>query len=228
MVKLEELVDFRQLFNNPDKDKRIIVFVDAEYVIQSLRTIKGKPKDIRIGIGNIFWNKIIDFVVNGRTLQEAIYYSSELDKTENPETYQRQKDYLAKIKRDTEKITIRLGKMQKVRVKAEKTWIENTNHQPEIPHTWVQKGVDVKITIDLIVKAVKNEYDTAVLIAGDSDFEEAIKESRSFNKNIELVTLDRYDCGVIESLSKSANKHKVINYEFGTGYLWSEFIPRKR
>ena len=38
-----------------------------------------------------------------------------------------------------------------------------------------QKGVDVRIVIDMILKAYENHYDIAVLVSGDDDLVDAVK-----------------------------------------------------
>ena len=50
-----------------------------------------------------------------------------------------------------------------------------------------EKGTDVKIAVDLIVGAVDDEYDTAILISSDTDLIPALKYIRYKNKRIEYV-----------------------------------------
>ncbi len=217
MYKLSEVFNLKQ--TNPDE--KVSIFIDAEYVIQSLRVLKGKPKNAFIPINNINWDKLVSGLIDGRSVSEIIYYSSELDKNENTETYNKQKEYLQSVQKQIPNLLIRLGKMQKVKVKVSGTWAENlANKEQQILHTWVQKGIDVKMSLDLLLKAVKNTYETAILLAGDSDFEEVIREIKSFGKKVELVTFDRFDVGVVGSLSKTADEHKQITYQDGNGKYW--------
>jgi uncharacterized LabA/DUF88 family protein len=46
------------------------------------------------------------------------------------------------------------------------------------PTTMKEKGIDVKITIDMIVMAQENEYDVALLFSQDQDFFEVARELR--------------------------------------------------
>lgn len=51
----------------------------------------------------------------------------------------------------------------------------------------VQKGnFDVKLAIDIVLKA--KEFDTAILVSGDSDFEPAIEYLRSIRKKVAVVS----------------------------------------
>jgi len=47
-----------------------------------------------------------------------------------------------------------------------------------------QKGVDSLIAIDMITKAYENQYDEAVLLAGDSDFLEIVKAVKSIGPQV--------------------------------------------
>ena len=50
-----------------------------------------------------------------------------------------------------------------------------------------EKGTDVKIAVDLIVGAIDNHYDTAILVSSDTDLIPAIKYVKFKSKNIEYV-----------------------------------------
>ncbi len=50
-----------------------------------------------------------------------------------------------------------------------------------------EKGTDVKIAVDLIVGAVDDLYDTAILVSSDTDIIPAIKYVRYKGKKVEYV-----------------------------------------
>lgn len=50
-----------------------------------------------------------------------------------------------------------------------------------------EKGVDVKIAVDLLVGAFDNMYDEAILVSSDTDLVPAIKKVRHLGKNVEYV-----------------------------------------
>ena len=56
-----------------------------------------------------------------------------------------------------------------------------------IDKVYKEKGTDVKIAVDLIVGAVDDLYDTAILISSDTDLIPAIRYVKYKNKKIEYV-----------------------------------------
>ena len=53
----------------------------------------------------------------------------------------------------------------------------------------MEKGVDMRIGIDLLVGASRNLYDTAVLVSGDGDLTEAVRAVKELGKHVELAAL---------------------------------------
>lgn len=50
-----------------------------------------------------------------------------------------------------------------------------------------EKGVDVKIAVDLLVGAYENKYDTAILVSSDTDLIPAISKVKELGKKIEYI-----------------------------------------
>jgi uncharacterized LabA/DUF88 family protein len=50
-----------------------------------------------------------------------------------------------------------------------------------------EKGVDVKIAVDIVAGAHKNSFDTAILISSDSDLVPAAQEAKGMGKRVEYI-----------------------------------------
>jgi len=69
-----------------------------------------------------------------------------------------------------------------------------------IGKVYKEKGTDVKIAVDLIIGAVDNLYDTAILVSSDTDLIPAVRYVRYKNKKIEYL-------GFAHSPSLGMQKH---------------------
>lgn len=50
-----------------------------------------------------------------------------------------------------------------------------------------EKGVDVRMAVDLLVGAYENQYDTAILVSSDTDLIPALGKVRTMGKTVEYV-----------------------------------------
>ena len=86
-------------------------------------------------------------------------------------------------------LTLRYGRFQKIRRQGQETQCPNCSHKIRLPDStaFVEKGVDVMLSTDLLIHAMKNHYDAAVLVSSDADYKAAIETVKlEMGKTVEL------------------------------------------
>lgn len=146
---------------------RVIIFIDGSNFYHGIKEYCGKSDS---GLDYHEFSKRV--AGDSRQFIKTYYYRSPVvnDGTEKSEKLASdQQRFFSKL-RQTEGVEVCLGRMYK----------KDT--------TYVEKGVDVKIATDMLVKAFNDEYDVAILISADSDLEEAVKAVKGRGKQVELGT----------------------------------------
>ena len=126
---------------------RVAVFVDGSFLYNRLKERAGKAC--------VKWAPFGNKICGKGKLVSFNYYNVPLDANKNPKIYDKQRKMFASI----EKIPggkVVLG-----------TLVRRGN-------TYVEKGVDVKLCLDMVLLALVDEYDQAILVAGDGDFSTAV------------------------------------------------------
>ena len=135
-----------------------------------------KKTSIFIDAANVFYSqktlrwrvdyeKFLNFFKKRTNFRKAYFYSAVIS------THKKQKRFFAALNKIGYEVITREVKVIKDRRKK----------------VIVQKGnFDVKLAIDLVLKA--KEFDTAVLVSGDSDFEPAVEYLRGIGKKVIVVS----------------------------------------
>ncbi|MDO8667662.1 MAG: NYN domain-containing protein [bacterium] len=78
-----------------------------------------------------------------------------------------------------------------------------------------EKGVDVKLAVDLLVGAYDDIWDIAIIISSDSDLNPAIKKVKHLNKNVEYIGFSHSPCYSLQkvlSLSRLLIKDDIEEF----------------
>ncbi|MCK9186018.1 NYN domain-containing protein [Candidatus Gracilibacteria bacterium] len=133
-----------------------------------------------------------DLIGAGRKKEGIRYYVGKVKQyPDNPKSiqlYNSQQKLLQKLK--DEEIYSVLGHIQK------------------IGDTYREKGVDVRIGLDLLEGAYEDRYDTALVISSDSDLTPAFELVRRKGKKIESIMFDRR---FSIALQKGASTFRILN-----------------
>jgi len=146
-----------------DKDERVMVFIDGSNMYHSLKYY-FKRTDIDVGK---FSSKILD----KRRLIRIYYYNARVGQREEPERYRDQHNFFASVTA-IPYCELRLGRLV-------------YNNWPAAPP--YEKGVDILLATDMITHSFKNNYDVAILVAGDNDFVGAIQAVKDNGNNVEVA-----------------------------------------
>lgn len=150
-----------------NKKEKVAVYIDGNNFYKYL-----KDKEINFPKGTRFnFNKFVDFLTKGRVCISKRYYvgiARNLDNTEkSKQIVSGQQKFLSEIEKDG--FTTKRG-----RVMYDKGRIR-------------EKGTDVKLAVDLIVGAVDDLYDTAILVSSDTDLIPAVQYINYRGKKLEYI-----------------------------------------
>lgn len=122
--------------------------------------------------------------------------------------------YIGAIKRqrNNEKSERLYADQQKLLAKLQQQHINVTlGHLIQHPDkTFHEKGVDVRLAVEMIRFARENKYDIAYLLSSDTDLVAAVEEVQSFGKKICYVGIAR---GQSFGLTKVANDIRLLRSE---------------
>ena len=146
-----------------EKPDKVMIFIDGSNMYHSLKSF-FKRTDMDIGK---FCNKLLD----KRQLVRTYYYNAKVGLKEEPERYKDQQKFFAGVAA-IPYTELRLGRLV-------------YNNWPSAPP--YEKGVDIQLATDMITHSFKNNYDVAVLVAGDSDYVGALQAVKDNGKNVEVA-----------------------------------------
>lgn len=55
----------------------------------------------------------------------------------------------------------------------------------------MEKGVDMRLGVDVLSAAAKDMYDAAVLVSGDGDLAEAVKSVKELGRHVEVAAFPK-------------------------------------
>lgn len=154
---------------------QVILYIDGEnlrhYIKKVLRE-KDLPKK-NVTLLNIDLSKLLDKILKGIKVSKKIYYSAKL---------RQHKGTLKKSKELIQKQRVLKTKLEKQgfdfvmsgNVRPQKIIV---NKKPKI--IFKEKGVDVKIAVDLVTAACDKKVKTVILCSSDSDLQPAVREIKS-------------------------------------------------
>lgn len=168
--------------------ERVMIFIDGSNLYHSIKNHFHRT-DIDIG-------KFCRKLLRRRQLIRIYYYNAKVGQKEEPERYKQQQAFFAGI--DAIPYTeLRLGRLV-------------YNNWPNVPP--YEKGIDVQLATDMLTHNYKNNYDVAILVAGDSDFAGAVQAVKDNGKHAEVALFGKQ--GTSRPLRNVADRVINMNSKF--------------
>ncbi len=168
--------------------KRVAVFIDGSNFYNGLRDNIG-----RMDVDFYRFGKKMAELAEGELLR-IYYYNAKVDPDFDPENYEKQQRFITHLAH-TQHLTLRLGKLVYYQVRGEETGGRK--------HYAVEKGLDVKLAIDLVRLAVNHACEVAVIVSGDKDLAEVVEYGKEMGLEVDTAFFPR---GLSESLATRADK----------------------
>jgi len=139
-------------------EERVAIFIDGANLYHCLRDEFGKH--------HIDMEKLPAKLCGDRKLIRTHYYIAAVDGVRHPEEQKDQQRFLDRLS-FISYFEVHLG------------------HLEPRGQSRVEKGVDVRLAVDMVTGAYQDTYDTAILISGDADFAYAVQAVKDRGKHVE-------------------------------------------
>ncbi len=162
---------------------KTILYIDGENLKHYLKTVlknSGLP-DAKLNLENFNYSSLFSLVLKGISIAEQRYYIAKIRFHEDNAEQSKKlilKQRIQKSNLEKSGIKVIIGgnvRPQEVQVNGKKKTIFH------------EKGVDVKIAVDLVANACDKTISTAILCSSDSDLQPAVKEIKS--RKVEVIYL---------------------------------------
>jgi uncharacterized LabA/DUF88 family protein len=169
--------------------ERVAVFIDGSNLYRVLKDNKGRY--------NLDFQKFAEKLVGTRRLLRTYYYTAPVDQFKDFERYKNQQRFFYSLQR-TPYLELRLGRLV-------------THGQEE-----VEKGVDVRIAVDMLKLAWTNAYDTAILVSHDGDFADVVLAVKEIGRHVECAGFSFRNAQnrIANHLSEVADKIIPLNGDY--------------
>ena len=171
-------------------NERLLIIVDGNNFQQNLNILHPNK---RLDYATFFPK-----IQGNRELVNIEYYISILDPKYNLQNYNKQKFWLDTIER-------KVSGLQAVRLPMKRRR-DDTGKL-----IYSERGNDPEICLSLVNGAHGDRYDTAILIAADSDFIGSVQTAKNKGKRVEYVNFPKAKA---YELRKTCNKSLLLNEEF--------------
>lgn len=182
---------------------KTILYIDGENLKHYLKSVLKNSglNNSKLNLENFNYGKLFDLVLKGLDISEKRYYSAKIRFHEENADQSKKlilKQRIQKTNLEKCGIQVIIGgnvRPQEVKLDGKKKIIFH------------EKGVDVKIAVDLVANACDKTISTAIICSSDSDLQPAIKEIKK--RKIETIYLG-FEYSPNKGLSYTTNRTILI------------------
>jgi uncharacterized LabA/DUF88 family protein len=172
------------------KEERVAIYIDGGNTYKRLKSL-GFPS----GGSRFDYSTFANYLAGGRNLISKRYYVGVVRNIDNSEKAE-------KMVRSQQKFLDSLS-LESFEIKRGKIMYDDGKIR--------EKGVDVKIALDIVIGAVSDLYDTAIIVSSDTDLVPAIKYViKAKNKKIEYVG---FGTGISLGMLRESSVSRVFSSE---------------
>jgi len=170
--------------------KKIAIYIDGSNFYFSVKKTFNSKIDIEQ-----FCKKLAE----NNELIKINYYIAPVQRLDNPEMYAEQQKFFEKIKK-LKKLNLIFGRLEK--------------HKKDGKLIYTEKATDVNLALDLVLDAIDNLYDKALIISNDVDFSGVISSViNRFDKKIIYIAIGNKK-SISYHLKKSASSTLIVDNTF--------------
>ncbi|MBI2626513.1 MAG: NYN domain-containing protein [Candidatus Nealsonbacteria bacterium] len=165
-----------------NKEERVIIFLDGSNFYHRL-------KDSELGFKQLLdfdYRKFAEWLAHGRIMVDCIYYvglvRKEVGNTKSE-----------KLVRDQQKLFANLQKQG---------WTVKIGYMMKHDKDYKEKGVDVKLAVDILDMAYRDRYDAAIVVSSDTDLIPAIIRVKEIGKAVEHIGFSHRPSFAMQRYSK--------------------------
>jgi uncharacterized LabA/DUF88 family protein len=141
--------------------KRVMIFIDGSNFYHGLKANLGKT--------SIDFAKFSELLCGQeREHIRSYYYNVPLHREDDNGRYKKQQNFLEQLY-ETPLLTVTLGRLERRGA------------------TYVEKGIDVNIAVDMLSLAFSDCYDVGILVSGDADYVKMVEEVKRLGKHVEVA-----------------------------------------
>jgi len=140
-----------------------MIFIDGSNVYHSLRAEFHRT--------DLDYSKLATCLTDGRDCQRTYFYGALVDQFRDPNGFKDQQRFLTYLK-NLDYFEVRMGSLV------------YRGHPVPVP---IEKGVDVRLAVDMLTRAYREQYDVAVLVSGDNDFTDLVQAVKDHGKHVEVA-----------------------------------------